>query len=672
MFKRAKKKDYAPGLPDKKHMGNPLSVKPGQMLDFLIQRHEAERAGLHADVRIGDSSLGLFSWATKKSLPGAGQRIALFQQPLHRYEYKDFEGVIPEGYGKGKVTKQEEGKVLITKVSPESVHFTMAHKRHPQRFVLVKPRDPQDKRWLLVNTTPTKTIPYEKIKYTNIHHDKAEGILSKLQPGTSVQEKIDGAASLTQLMDDRLEVLSYRVSKETKGPIAHTERIFQGPANAKIPKHLKGSILRGEIYGVDSKGKAIPPQTLGGLLNSSVAKSISSQQASNTSLKNMVFDIEQIGTKPISKDVPYSERLALLKEVLQHLPSDKFHLPETADTQEAAKKLYKAIASGKNPRTKEGIVIHPPSGKPIKIKLTDEHEVHVTRIFPGGGKYEGNGAGGFYYSLTPGGEEVGKVGTGLSDQLRRDMAKDPDAYIGRVARIRAQDQHKSGAFRAPSLLAFHEDYPLVKAASKFWKAFKSLKGQKLKDTTSRLLGTAKATYLTPTRDLSEGLTKAYKTGENSDKLLKGLRWRLKTKFDNFNSGLLEPRSASKKEHIEFAKTVEQRIKSPTIKLVHEGPEESLTMLSKYGPNSGLDNPAVGTSGRLENVGAYFHEVGSSVEKSRKGAYATTRAKQRGGTPARLELEIPKDLLTKNKNNTYEPVVPKSLWKYTRNHKITKL
>jgi len=61
--------------------------------------------------------------------------------------------------------------------------------------------------------------------------------------------------------------------------------------------------------------------------------------------------------------------------------------------------------------------------------------------------------------LKPGGDPVGKVGTGFSSEVRKQMMESPDDFIGRVARIRAQEQFPSGAYRAPAFLALHEDYP---------------------------------------------------------------------------------------------------------------------------------------------------------------------------------------------------------------------
>ena len=451
--------DFAPGLPSKKHLGDPHSLRPGSVVDFIVQHHKAERAGPHFDVRFGTSDTGLFSWATRKGLPKPGERIALFQQPLHRHEYKEFEGEISEGYGKGQVKKHEEGQLLVTKVSPTSIYFTTAHKKFPERFVLRKPEE-GDKRWLLINTTPTEPIQYDKLHYGKISTDDAEKVLRQLPVGSSVQAKIDGAASLTKFHRGRIEIASYRTAKETGRPILHTERVLGGALSVDYPKELEGTVVRGELYGVKG-GKAIPPQELGGILNSSVGKALQTQRERGIELKNMVFDIHRLGGKLVN-NLPYERRMELTRKVLEYLPKDTFHAPEEATTAEEAVALYKKIQSGKHPLTQEGIVIHHPEKKPSKVKFVEEHDVHITGVFPGEGKYKGKGVGGFTYALKPGGKTVGKVGTGFTDELRRVMHENPEDFVGRVAKVRAQEKLPSGALRAPALLSLHEDYPMKK------------------------------------------------------------------------------------------------------------------------------------------------------------------------------------------------------------------
>jgi DNA polymerase Ligase (LigD)/Helicase conserved C-terminal domain len=452
----------AAGIPDREQFGDLSKLQTGQMLDWAVQHHMAQRAGPHYDVRFGTPETGLYSWAARKGLPAPGEKHLAVQQPLHAHEYGSFEGKIPSGYGAGTVKRHDLGRILLTKVLPNEIHFTTAHQRYPERYLL---KQTKDKNWLFINTTPTEPTPYTKERYTSVPSEQVEPLLDKLQPGTSVQAKIDGAATLTKLVDKHFDVISYRASKVTGGPITHTERIFGGRPEVELPREMKGSVLRGETYGTNPQGQAIPPQELGGLLNSAVEKSRNQQQERGTDLKNMLFNIQQYGKTPVPEDTPYAARMEMLKRILPHLPAGKFELPQEATTPDAAKSLWQQVQGGQHPLTREGVVIHPPTGRPMKAKLLDEHDVHLREMFPAtqGSKYEGNAVGGFRYSHEPTGPIAGEVGTGLTDELRQAMFKDPESYIGRVAKVRAQEKFPSGALRAPSLLSLHEDYPAAPA-----------------------------------------------------------------------------------------------------------------------------------------------------------------------------------------------------------------
>lgn len=456
-------REYAPGIKRKEYPGNIQKLKPGQLLDYVIQYHQALRAGPHYDFRIGDKRLGMYSWAMRQPLPKepVDKRFAA-RTNLHTHEYKDFEGIIGPGYGAGRVTKHDEGKVLITNTTPGTVSFSVSHKKHPERYTLINPKGFRDKDWLVIRSDTPKETGAEKLHYKPIEPEKIKDFLKNIKPGTSVQAKLDGAMNMLKLDNGKAELLSHRISTTTGKPVVQTERFFGHiPHLPDLPKEFKNSVILSEVYG-ERNGKPIALQDLGALLNASTHKSLTNQRDKGIKLKAMLFDIAQAGGKKVDpNETPYEARKALLQALIPHLPKDKFTLPEEAHTSEDAIKLLEKIRSGQHGQTVEGIVIHPPHGVPYKHKIMPEADVHIRGFFPAekGSKYDKNAVGGFSYSITPEGPIVGRVGTGLTDETRRMMHSDPDRFKGRIARIRSHGQFESGAHRVGSFIALHEDYP---------------------------------------------------------------------------------------------------------------------------------------------------------------------------------------------------------------------
>lgn len=205
--------------------------------------------------------------------------------------------------------------------------------------------------------------------------------------------------------------------------------------NMLSPPQLGTTVLRTEVYATTKDNKELPNRILGGILNSNVWKSRELQNQLGTHLRLAAFDITKYKGKDVST-LPYKQKLLLIKQIRSNFP-------------------YIDIPSevGQTIDFKEGKVIWQ-NGQPVRVKNINDYDVFVRNIFD---STHAGRAGGFEYSFTPQGPIVGKVGTGFKHNELRDMLNNPNKYRGMVARVASQEQHPSGALRAPSFLGFHLD-----------------------------------------------------------------------------------------------------------------------------------------------------------------------------------------------------------------------
>ncbi|NPA10191.1 MAG: 3'-phosphoesterase [Chlorobi bacterium] len=137
--------------------------KSKDQLIFVIQRHAASR--LHYDFRLEMDGV-LKSWAVPKgpSLDPKDKRLAMMVED-HPYDYKDFEGNIPEGnYGAGQVeiwdsgtyepldnhSKLSDEKELLKELHAGSLKFILHGKKLKGEFALVKMKNTEENSWLLI------------------------------------------------------------------------------------------------------------------------------------------------------------------------------------------------------------------------------------------------------------------------------------------------------------------------------------------------------------------------------------------------------------------------------------------------------------------------------------------------------------------------------------------
>jgi len=451
----AKPKEYAPGIPEKGRVTPFPSLARREQWMFGLHKHNAKKAGLHYDLRIGDPITGVaYSWAIPKAtFPEPGRVLRAIRTNDHTTKYMEFEGNISSGYGAGTVKREAYGSLEIVRSRPDAIWFNLygVKDSKPEEFLL---KQIGDKSWIFMNLTVTRTtdphIPSSKPKYKDTTTDNIDvHALDEV-----VQPKLDGAHVLVDFRRENKppRVYSYRESKTgTHNLIDHTHK-FMGLLDKAVPKELVGTMLRGEAVAVKD-GKVQNAEVTAGLLNSSVLKS-REKQINRGNLEVRIFDVARIKKKDKS-GIPYSEKLTLLKRVEGLIPELK--VPETATTPDDKARLIAAVKSGKHTDTDEGVVVWN-TKKPLvtRAKLRPDHDVYIKGIIPGKGRNAGR-AGALSYSTTPSGPVVGTIGTGFSDKMLADMWQNQKKYIGRAATIKSHKQYKSGAYRAPSFYRMHPE-----------------------------------------------------------------------------------------------------------------------------------------------------------------------------------------------------------------------
>lgn len=450
--------EFAPGIPDRSIYGEPLKNMPvGSLQDFVLQHHQTKRNPRvpHYDFRLGNPELGMHSWAVPKAeLPGPGESRPVFQTQLHEHSYNDFQGNIGHGYGAGRVSQADKGKALITKVGPNTIHFSLAHSKVNTRYVLIHIKGRDGKTWMLMAKPEPGKIEGvgDKPIYKQIHADDQE---SAMQQAVQLQEKIDGAHGIVNV-GEKGDVDIYSVRPSVSGkPIRHTERM--GLHGVRVPTKFKGMSARGEMYYTDPEGRALPFKDVSGILNSGLQRSIETQRAGGLKPRIALFDTADNG--------PYMVRKDRLRNLMDAIGSTEvFHEPRTETTPEGKRQLFEDIREGRNPRTTEGVMALMADDTIRKIKVKADMTGYLAGTYPGKGKRQGT-AGGLTFSNEPGGVATGRVGTGFSNEELADIVKNMKDYQGRPIRIEGMGQFESGKMRAPSFKGFETDKPATKQAA---------------------------------------------------------------------------------------------------------------------------------------------------------------------------------------------------------------
>ena len=235
---------------DKTPEPKPARRHEGDRLVFVVHKHAARR--LHYDLRLELEGV-LKSWAVPKgpSLNPAVKRLAVMVED-HPLDYRDFEGVIPEGnYGAGSVIvwdrgfyehpaardRQESEQLLRDGLSRGNMKFVLAGEKLQGEFALIRTAK-DEKSWLLVK----KKDPYassEDILGENrsvVSHKTLEEIAAASPSVLPRQNNIDQirrreAMESEDLKDAPVKPMPHGIepmlSTLVKAPFDHPEWLFE-------------------------------------------------------------------------------------------------------------------------------------------------------------------------------------------------------------------------------------------------------------------------------------------------------------------------------------------------------------------------------------------------------------------------------------------------------------
>jgi len=167
--------------------------KKTKQLVFVVQKHYARR--LHYDLRLEAKGV-LKSWAVPKnlSMDPRVKRLAIMVED-HPYSYKDFEGTIEAGYGKGVVSIWDHGtydidgedgeiaeKQLMAGIKKGAFHFTLHGKKLKGVFKFIKLKASDKNAWLLIKS-PEGLMERRMTKPLLTHLDKIYWPKEKITKG---------------------------------------------------------------------------------------------------------------------------------------------------------------------------------------------------------------------------------------------------------------------------------------------------------------------------------------------------------------------------------------------------------------------------------------------------------------------------------------------------------
>jgi DNA ligase D-like protein (predicted ligase)/DNA ligase D-like protein (predicted 3'-phosphoesterase) len=266
---------------------------------FVIQKHAADRAGLHYDLRLERGGT-LVSWAVRKGLPTVpGEKHFAAKTEDHPLEYLDFEAKIPKGeYGGGEMRVFDRGTYEAPEWEPGKMTIKLHGERVRGEYHLVQTKQG----WLIFRSKRSGEIappPPMKPMMAEGGHKAFD------DPGWIFEPKLDGVRTLAYVTTDGTTLYSRTGRDQTA----------QYPELANLAKFTNAmyAVLDGEIVALDESGQP-SFERLQSRINLTSATEVERAKI-NCPVSMYVFDVLWIDDRDLTQ-LPLSERRSILDETV--------------------------------------------------------------------------------------------------------------------------------------------------------------------------------------------------------------------------------------------------------------------------------------------------------------------------------------------------------------------
>jgi len=374
---------------------------------FVVQEHHAR--ALHWDFRLERDGV-LASWAVPKGVPlDRGARRLAVQTEDHPLEYSTFEGEIPDHqYGAGTVSIWDRGTYDTEKWSDREVMVVLHGTRLQGRYVLIRTGA---KNWIMQRMD--ESVARDPMPELVRPMLAVPGPLPAVEAGWGFEFKWDGIRTVAYVRGGRIRLLSRNDLDVT---VSYPELRHAGEALGS-----RDAVLDGEIVAFDQSAR--PSFSLLQQRMHVTDPTKARRLADETPVVYLVFDVLYLdGRRTI--DLSYRRRRQALDGI--EFGTGNLVVPPWFDGDGAD------VLRASSEQGLEGVVAkrldspYQPGRRSrdwVKVKLTRAQEVVIVGWTPGRGRRQ-DSIGSLLLGI-PRGDGlvyVGRVGTGLTDAMLRDLA----------------------------------------------------------------------------------------------------------------------------------------------------------------------------------------------------------------------------------------------------------